>query len=177
MNTIADIIQIAKISEYLCANDIDKKGLYGGGVDLLLPDKIYNIRKSIEWAYNHPISMPATDAIGYITIDDIGNDGDEIFVSVNDPILGVISFGSYVKQSSDTTTTILAASIASVLSGNSYGYVVSSQTNVITIIARPGLGSSIDGNNRLIVTILNYAYLTTESGDLLITEDSNYLTT
>jgi len=51
MYDISEIINIAKISEYLCANDIAKKGLWGGGVDHQLPNKIYNIRKSVEWLY------------------------------------------------------------------------------------------------------------------------------
>jgi hypothetical protein len=51
MYTIAQKINIAKVSQYLCLNDINKKGLYGGGVDLQLPNKIYNIRKSVEWLY------------------------------------------------------------------------------------------------------------------------------
>jgi hypothetical protein len=49
MYDISEIINIAKISEYLCANDIAKKGLFGGGVDLQLPNKIFNIRKSVEF--------------------------------------------------------------------------------------------------------------------------------
>tara|TARA_R110000868_G_C10832771_1_gene759499 strand:- start:142 stop:681 length:540 start_codon:yes stop_codon:yes gene_type:complete len=58
MYTIIQKINIAKISQYLCLNDIDKKGLFGGGVDLQLPNKIYNIRKSVEWLYN----LSPTDA-------------------------------------------------------------------------------------------------------------------
>lgn len=50
--TVQDIINIAKISQYLCVNDIRQKGLYGGGVDLLLPRKLYCVRKNVEWLYN-----------------------------------------------------------------------------------------------------------------------------
>lgn len=177
MNTVADIIQIAEISQYLCANDIDKKGLYGGGVDLLLPDKIYNIRKSVEWAFNNPVSSSFINATATITIDAVGDDGSIIEVSVNDPELGIIILGSYTKQSTDTDTTILATNIASALSGNSYGYVVTSQTNVVTIEARDGLGASINGNSRLIVSLTDITFITTETGDQLITEDSNYIIT
>ena len=175
MNTIADIIQIAKISQYLCANDVDKKGLYGGGVDLLLPDKIYNIRKSVEWAFNNPIESSYVNATATITIDAVGDDGSIIEVSVNDPYYGIIVLGSYTKQSTDTDTTILATNIASALSGNTYGYVVTSLTNVVTIEARDGLGSSINGNSRLIVSLTDFTFLTTESGNPLITESSNYI--
>jgi hypothetical protein len=45
------VIRIAKVSQYLAENDIDKKGLYGGGMDLLLPKKIYCVRKNVSWMY------------------------------------------------------------------------------------------------------------------------------
>lgn len=49
--TVAQKITIAKISQYLCSIDIEKSGLFGGGVDELLPLKLYNIRKSVENQY------------------------------------------------------------------------------------------------------------------------------
>lgn len=51
MLTTLQIINIAKISQYLAIRDITVKGLFGGGVDLRLPNKIYNLRKSIEYWY------------------------------------------------------------------------------------------------------------------------------
>ncbi len=45
-------LNIASISEYLSAVDIKKKGLFGGGVPLNLPQKIYIIRKSIAYWYS-----------------------------------------------------------------------------------------------------------------------------
>ena len=48
MLTTLQIINVAKISQYLAIRDITVKGLFGGGVDLSLPNKIYNLRKSIE---------------------------------------------------------------------------------------------------------------------------------
>ncbi|MES2287368.1 MAG: hypothetical protein V4547_16870 [Bacteroidota bacterium] len=50
--TVAQIISIAKVSQYLCANDINKTGLYGAGTDLLLPRKLYTTRKDIEYQYS-----------------------------------------------------------------------------------------------------------------------------
>lgn len=52
MLTTLQIINIAKISQYLAIRDIAVKWLFGGGVDLRLPNKIYNIRKSIEYWYD-----------------------------------------------------------------------------------------------------------------------------
>jgi len=49
--TVSQIINIAKISQFLCLLDIEKKGLYGGGQDLSLPRKIYCVRKNVEWLF------------------------------------------------------------------------------------------------------------------------------
>jgi hypothetical protein len=49
--TVAQKITIAKINEYLISIAIEKGGLDGGGIDLQLPQKIRNIRKSIEYQY------------------------------------------------------------------------------------------------------------------------------
>lgn len=59
MLSVPFIIQIAKVSQYLAQNDIDNKGLYGGGIDLDLPKKLYNIRKSVEWMYNQDSTDPS----------------------------------------------------------------------------------------------------------------------
>lgn len=45
-------LNTASISEYLSAVDIKKRGLFGGGVPLDLPEKIYRIRKSIAYWYS-----------------------------------------------------------------------------------------------------------------------------
>lgn len=50
--TVSDKLIIAEICEYLVTIAIEKKGLYGGGIDLQLPTKIFNIRTTIEYLYN-----------------------------------------------------------------------------------------------------------------------------
>jgi len=52
MPTIPEIIDIAKISQFLAVVDIANGGLYGGGTDLRLPRKLYEVRKNIERLYN-----------------------------------------------------------------------------------------------------------------------------
>lgn len=49
--TVSQKITIAKISQYLCAIDIERGGTFGGGIDQTLPLKLYNIRKSVENQY------------------------------------------------------------------------------------------------------------------------------
>lgn len=48
--TIPDIITIAQISQYLAACDIQKGGR--DGIYLSLPQKLYCIRKNVQWLYN-----------------------------------------------------------------------------------------------------------------------------
>jgi hypothetical protein len=50
--SISQIINIAKISEYLSALDKVRSGLFGGGTPENLPNLIYNIRKAVERKYN-----------------------------------------------------------------------------------------------------------------------------
>ena len=49
--SVAQIIRVAKISQYLCSVDIMKQGLFGGGIDLELPEKIKNVRDDVEYWY------------------------------------------------------------------------------------------------------------------------------
>lgn len=49
--TVAQIISIAKVSQYLCAVDIEKSGLFADGTDINLPRKLYSTRKDIEYQY------------------------------------------------------------------------------------------------------------------------------
>lgn len=50
--TVAQKITIADISEYLIVNAIKKGGLFASGIDIELPNKIRNIKDSIEYQYN-----------------------------------------------------------------------------------------------------------------------------
>lgn len=114
-------------------------------------------------------------ATGSITITDIGDDGDSIQVLVDDPSLGSISLGTYVRQSSDTNNIILAASIANAIASNPYGYTATSSSNVVTITARSGLGASINGGMRLSVNILPDKLLINNTDFLLINSNSKLL--
>lgn len=50
--TVAEILPIADISQYVASNAIDNAGLFGGGEDLLLPRKLYCVRKNVERLYD-----------------------------------------------------------------------------------------------------------------------------
>ena len=107
-------------------------------------------------------------ATGSITVTDIGNEGDSIQVLVDDPSLGSISLGTYIRQSSDTNNIILAASIANAIASNPYGYTATSSSNIVTITARSGLGASINGGMRLTVNIVNVDLLEINNSDKLL---------
>ena len=67
MPTIASIVSIYPIAQYLATVDINKRGLYGGGVDLQLPEKIRNIGMSVERIYNDdPTDTTLTSTVNYL---------------------------------------------------------------------------------------------------------------
>lgn len=52
MPTPSEIMDIYPIAQYLAVQDIGRRGLDGGGVDVTLPQKIYNIGKSIQRVFD-----------------------------------------------------------------------------------------------------------------------------
>jgi len=154
LTTTSVTIEIGDASIYLAANDNGKGNLFGNR--LANPTSavlIAIVTDALRWQLDTNPPITAVNATGTITVTAIGTDGDSIEVFVNDPILGLISLGVYVKLSSDTTVTILAASITTELNLNAYGYTATSALGVITITARPGLGATINGGLNLSVTI------------------------
>lgn len=97
-----------------------------------------------------------TNARATILIEDVGVPGATIQVYVIDPDQGQLLLGSYTSVATDTATDTLATNIAAALSTNPYGYIVVAAQNVVTIVARPGLGSRINGGTNLIVNITLY---------------------
>lgn len=51
MPLVSEIVNLYEIAQYLASNDIDDKGLYGGGVNIELPQKIRNIGRSVKRIY------------------------------------------------------------------------------------------------------------------------------
>lgn len=67
MPTIAQIIDIYPVAQYLATIDINKRGLNGGGVDVQLPVKIRNIGVSVERIYNDdPTDTTLTATANYL---------------------------------------------------------------------------------------------------------------
>ena len=65
--TISQIINIAKISEYLSTLDKVRSGLFGAGIPSNLPNLIYNVRKCVERKYDQLVpSNSLTNTSNYL---------------------------------------------------------------------------------------------------------------
>jgi hypothetical protein len=163
--TVPEIINVANISGYLADNDVDTNGtLDWGTLDSLLPVKIYEVKKSIDWAYNQNIT--ATSASSLFSIDgsnltpgtftNVFNNtfstaliGGKIEVKVTDPISGVVQLCSYIMNGSDVSNSIIATHVAAAITG--YGYTAVAIDNFVKVTAPINLGTSIN-NSSLTVT-------------------------
>lgn len=146
--SIPDIIKLGDISVPLAANYQYDGEVLGKRLATTSPLTIAIVTDALRWHYEGFPPTSLEDAVGSITITDVGNDGDKVEIFVNDVELGLISLGSYIKQPTDTDVSILAQNIFDALT-NLYGYMTSLQDATITITVRPGLGASMNGNNRL----------------------------
>lgn len=150
MPTVVEIINLYPIAEYLAANDIPKKGLFGGGTDINLPEKISNIGRSVLNRYNADQPVAAVGATGNITMIFIGFRGDKMEIVVNG-----ISLGIFERGVGDTDTDILSASIASFFDGvNDFSFVPSGSD--IDIGAPASLGATVNGK-----LVVNYTITST----------------
>ena len=52
MLSVPEIIEVAKLSQMLCSQDLAKSGLYSAGTDGQLDRKLYAVRKNVEWMYD-----------------------------------------------------------------------------------------------------------------------------
>lgn len=163
--TILETIDYADLAIGLCANDNARGALYGKR--LTAPSSPVTqaiVTDALRWLYAGFPEVAGVSAIGYITVTDIGDDGDEIEVFCDIPEVGVVSLGSYEKDSGDTDTTILAASIAAELSYT--GFTFASNLAVISITAPAIFGAEMNIGNRLSVEITPNEFVPTDIADL-----------
>lgn len=65
--TVAQILDIAKISQYIATIDIEKGALFGKRVVPETPQILYNERKAVEWMYNiNPAETSLTETANYL---------------------------------------------------------------------------------------------------------------
>lgn len=115
--SVPDIIKLGDISVPLSANYNYDGEILGKRLSTTSPLSIAIVTDALRWHYEGFPPTSITDAVGTITITNVGNDGDKIEVFVNDVELGLISLGSYIKQPTDTDVDTLASNIALALGG------------------------------------------------------------
>jgi len=65
--TVADIINIAKISQYISTIDVEKGSLFGKRIAPETPQILYNERMAVEWLYNlDPADPSLTQTSNYL---------------------------------------------------------------------------------------------------------------
>lgn len=152
---IEDTIEIAKICQYLASNGVDKDQIFkGGSLDSLLPIKIYDTLKGLEWAYDQ--NYIAASAVGSFLVEDDGNgfnEGDVINVYSPDPVLGTVLIGSYELDNIDTTTTLIAQHTAAEIVNEGY---TGTNNGALVIVAAPFvLGNLINGLDLIVEYVPN----------------------
>ena len=100
----------------------------------------------------------ATAATATLTITAIGADGNTLNISINTPsVSGVtlINLGTYKKVASDSTVTLVAASITDIINSGSsiHGYTATAAAGVITIKAPKSSGIYLNTGTPIIVSI------------------------
>jgi len=65
--TVADILNIARISQYIATIDIEKGKFFGRRIAPETPQILYNERKAVEWQYNlNPADTSLTETSNYL---------------------------------------------------------------------------------------------------------------
>jgi len=106
-----------------------------------------------------------TPASGSFLVTAAGTNGDIVTLSVADPFNGLVVIGSYTKVVGDSTAANVAAKIAAAINANtsSTGYSATVSSATVTIIARTGLGISLNSGTPLSVA---YSASATLAGSL-----------
>lgn len=169
--SVPEIIDLGDISVPLSLNYQANGALFGPRKAYTAPTTIAIVTDALRWQWAGFPDITEVRATATITIDTLGDTGQIITVTVNDPIHGNITLGQYEITDSDTTTNITAQNIANALESNTYHYIISVLNNVITIEAPEFYGALINGITP-VCTITIIDFIATESNDRLITENN-----
>lgn len=178
--TVPQVIKIGDISTYLAGNYIDEGQVWGDRLNQEMHKTILMVTDALRWQWASFPDIPEVRAIGSFTITDIGDDGDNIAVFIDDPYLGLIQLGNYTKTPSDTNFPILTTNVYNAIVNNGYGYQVQLVTpDTIFIIAREGLGDLINNSNHLqiVITPTPTEFISTEVPIPIMTQSGLKLTT
>lgn len=102
-----------------------------------------------------------TKATGTYLVTNAGATGDTIQITIQEysqsgNLTGLVNLGTYIRLSTDTTATILGASISAFINAGTltHGYTATAATGTVTISARPGLGIYLNSGTPIVVTIV-----------------------
>lgn len=152
--TVPQVIEIGDISTYLSGNYIDEGQVWGARLNQEMHKTILMVTDALRWQWESFPDVAEVRAIGSFTITDLGDDGDNIAVWIDDPDLGLIELGNYTKTSSDTNFPILTTKVYNAIVNNPYGYqVILATPDTIYIVAREGAGARINNANHLQIII------------------------
>jgi len=98
--TITDTIQVADLSVPIAANYQNDGDLFGHRKATTAANTIALVADALRWLWEDFPTVPQVQAVGSITIDSNSNGTgwNSIEIFVNDPYLGVISFGKVYPQ-------------------------------------------------------------------------------
>lgn len=169
--SIPEIIELGDISVPLSANYQAKGNLFGERLAFTAPQTIALVTDALRWQWAGFPDIQEVAATATITIDTTGDTGQIITVTVNDPIQGTITLGSYTLTDSDSLPVTIADNLGNVLALNTNHYGVSILNNVITLTAPFGDGALINGISP-VCTISQIGFLSTKSNDRIITQNN-----
>lgn len=169
--TIPEIIELGDISVPFSANYQAKGSLYGTRLAFTAPQTIALVTDALRWHWAGFPDIQEVSATATIIIDSTGDTGQIITVTVNDPLQGVVTLGSYTLTDGDTTIDIIATNLAAALELNTYHFGVSVLNNVITLIAPFGDGALINGVSPVCNTT-QIEFLATKFNERIITQNN-----
>lgn len=183
--SVPQIIDIGDISTYLSGNYIAQGQAYGDRLSQDMNKTIAMVTDALRWQWAAFPDVAEVRAVGSVTIHAIGDEGDNIAVYVNDPELGVIMLGQYTQSPTVYDPEDIAYELSVSMSTNPYGYQIiypnGNNYDSISVIAREGLGASINNDNHLfiIITPTPAEFICAESGNRLLTQQptTTYITT
>ena len=96
---------------------------------------------------NAPTVSGETKATGTVTVSAVGTDGITTYIYGIDPYFGYFILAAYTKVSGDDTATKVATAIATAINAGTAqsGYTATSSGATVTVTARGGLGTAMNG--------------------------------
>ena len=178
--TVPETIKIGDLSTYLSGNYIDQGQVYGDRLSEDMNRTIAMVTDALRWQWEAFPDVAEIRAVGAVTIDSIGDAGDNIAVFVNDPQFGQISLGNYTQSPSVTMPSEIALGLYTSMLLNPYGYAITySGGTTIIITGREGSGAEINNSNNLyvVVTPTPTEFISTETSIQIASQNNYNLTT